>query len=109
MEDTFVAPSVGIDLALSKVKGSLVSGLHCAVGEYEMAFRLLQKQIALVNPTPLKNAMFHIYGNNSAKIPIVTNALSANIQLVENGGKPISPIKLSLLSTIHKVNTYLFI
>lgn len=102
-EGGFVAPSVGIDLALSKVKGSLLSGLHAAVGDYEMTFRLLQKQIALINPAPLKAALFHTFAINSAKVSLVTNATSANVQLLDNGGKPVSPIKLALLTAIHKV------
>lgn len=99
----FVAPSAGVDLATSKVKGSIISGLHCAVGDYESALRMLQKQIALINPAPLKAAMYHIFSCCSTRIQLVSNANSAVVKLVEANGKPESPIKLNLLTSIHKV------
>ena len=105
----FVTPTQGTELALIKIKGSLISGLHCAVGEYETALRLLQKQIALINPAPLKPAMQHTHMCAKPRFSLLANTLSADMQLVDINGKPVVPIKVGLLSTIHKVLIHLTI
>jgi hypothetical protein len=100
---TFVAPTQGAELALTKIKNSLVSGLHCAVGEYEAALRLLQKQIALTNPQPLKAAMQHAYLYSKARITTLPNIFSTEMQLVTNSKLPVNAIKLELITAIHRV------
>ena len=101
--DTFVAPTQGTELAFITIKNSLVSGLHCALGEYETSLRLLQKQIALVNPKPLKLAMEHTFLYGKAKFTPIPNSFPSEIQLVNNAKIPIVAIQFELLNAIHKV------
>ncbi len=98
----FVTPTQGTELALAKVKGSLISGLHCAVGEYETALRLLQKQIALIDPAPLKPVMHHVSMYSKPKFSLLANTATADLQLVDTAGRPVAPLKLGLLSSVHK-------
>jgi len=100
---TFVAPTQGTELALSRIKNSLVSGLHCVVGEYETALRLLKKQIALINPEPLKPAMQHAYLYGKPRITTLPNIFSTEMQLVTNSKLPVAAIKVELLIAIHRV------
>jgi hypothetical protein len=99
-----IAPTHGVDLALTKVKQSLLSGLHCAVGEFEAALRLLHKQIALINPTPLQPAMRHIFVSNSFRVPLLPNSASLDFHLVDLAARPLVPIKLTLLQALLKVD-----
>jgi len=99
----FVTPTQGTEFALTKIKGSLISGLHCAIGEYETALRLLQKQIALINPVPLKPVMQHVHLYSKPRFALLANAVATDMQLVDSNGKPVIPIKISLLNSVHKV------
>ncbi len=100
----FVSPTHGTEFALTRIKGSLLSGLHCAVGEYETALRLLQKQIALVNPAPLKPVMMHVSGYSKVRLGLLSNASASELQLVDSQGRPVVPIKVGLLQAVHKVS-----
>ena len=98
-----IAPTHGVDLAVTKIKQSLLSGLHCAVGEFEAALRLLHKQIALINPRPLQPAMQHIFLCNNFRVSLLSNSVSVDLRLLDPSGRPLVPIKLSLLNALHKV------
>ena len=98
----YVAPTHGTEFALAKIKGSLISGLHCAVGEYETALRLLQKQIALINPAPLKPTMLHVFACSKPRFSLLSNASTSDLQLVDAAGRPVVPIKLALITAVHK-------
>lgn len=100
---SFVAPTQGTELALTKVRNSLVSGLHCVVGEFEAALRLLQKQIALVNPEPLKSVMQFAFLSARPRFTALPNSFAAEVQLVNSAKLPVIPIQFELLSAIHAV------
>lgn len=100
---TIVAPTQGTDMAFIKVKNSQVSGLHCAIGEYEGALRLLQKQIALVNPKPLRPVMQQACLYGRPRFTTLPNAFSTEIQLINSSKLPVVAIQFELLNSIHKV------
>lgn len=99
----FVAPTQGTELALAKIKNSIVAGLHCAVGEYEIALRLLQKQIALTNAAPVKAGMKHTALFGRPKLNLLANTQSLSVQLVDAGKLPVVVVNASLLQSIYSV------
>ena len=103
----FVAPTQGIELALSKIKNSIVAGLHCAAGEYEVALRLLQKQIALMDYKQIKEAMKFTAMYNKPRLVLLTNMPSLDIQLLDSLKQPIVPINTPLLQNAYNV-IYIF-
>ena len=91
---------------MTKVKNTLIAGLHCALGEYEVALRLLHKQIALIDPKPIKVGMKYGAIYRKPRLALLSNAPSMNIQLVDNQKRPIVPINLHLIKSVYNVNHF---
>lgn len=104
-ETTTVAPTQGTELVLARIKNSIIAGLHCAAGEYEVALRLLQKQIALINYKPIKEGMKYTAIFSKPKIVLLPNTPAIDIQLVDPLKLPIVLINTPLLQSTYNVSS----
>lgn len=100
-EESAVAPSHGLDFALAQCKNSLVAGHFAALGKFEVALRLLQKQIAVVNPLPLKNGFVRTCLYSKAKLSLVPGLGRQTLQLIGSEGYPLG--SLDNVSKIYEV------
>ncbi len=99
------APTHGIAPWAARAKESLVAGHHAAVGDFEAALRLLQKQIALADPAPLKAAFVRAAKSARVRLSLVPGISKLNyVQLIGKNGLPLSPLSLACVTAIFKVN-----
>ena len=96
-------PSHGTEFATIKSKNSLHAGHHASLKMYETALRLLKKQIALVNPQPLKEAFLRVSMCGQMRIDIIPEMKGRCVQLVDKEGFPVVPLTLQLIRAIYDV------
>ena len=75
-----------------------MAGHFASIGKFETALRLLQKQIALINPYPLKNTFMRTCLYSKARTSLVPGMKGQLVQLIGKEGYP-----LGSLDNINKI------
>lgn len=100
--EIFVPPTQGGNIFIGALRNTMLSGLHCAAGDFSAALNLLVKQIALINPEALRPIISSLYVCNNMTLPTLPQAEPIKYNL-RKGGKPLNYISNTYLSNLTKV------
>eukprot|EP00245_Coleochaete_scutata_P006026 TRINITY_DN20136_c0_g1_i1.p1 TRINITY_DN20136_c0_g1~~TRINITY_DN20136_c0_g1_i1.p1 ORF type:complete len:1228 (-),score=277.17 TRINITY_DN20136_c0_g1_i1:960-4643(-) len=69
----FVTPTPGFPVSQRWVKSSSLAGEHAAAGSFDVAMRLLNRQLGITNFSPLKSGMLDLFLGSHALLPANPN------------------------------------